>query len=200
MNFTAPRYAILFSNSQNHIVHVINHEWNRSMNVASAMSFVWDTKPVFLQYSPGRSNLYALFISMVLLGFGWSCLSGLISSCVKYFCKKKKKTFSCLFFYFRLIFVFIFLFHFIFFCSSWYLTEIKIYTNQLDQVRLVFLLTLLFLLDFVGKSGFVSHTKLTAEATFMDLFHSWLITCTMWFWEFENKIAYLGAVKFKTKD
>ena len=51
-----------------------------------------------------------------------------------------------------------------------------------------------------GKSGFLSHTKLTAEATFMDLFHSWLITCTMWFWEFENKIAYLGAVKFKTKD
>ena len=47
MNFTAPRYAILFSNSQNHIVHVINHEWNRSMNVASAMSFVWDTKPDF---------------------------------------------------------------------------------------------------------------------------------------------------------
>ena len=51
-----------------------------------------------------------------------------------------------------------------------------------------------------GKSGFVSHTKLTAEATFMNLFHSWLITCTMWFWEFENKITYLGAVKFKTKD
>ena len=51
-----------------------------------------------------------------------------------------------------------------------------------------------------GKSGFVSQTKLTAEATFMDLFHSWLITCTMWFWEFENKIAYLGAVKLKTKD
>ena len=47
MNFTAPRYAILFSNSQKHIVHVINHEWNRSMNVVSAMSFVWDTKPDF---------------------------------------------------------------------------------------------------------------------------------------------------------
>ena len=30
-----------------------------------------------------------------------------------------------------------------------------------------------------GKSGFVSHTKLIAEATFMDLFHSRLITCTM---------------------
>ena len=54
--------------------------------------------------------------------------------------------------------------------------------------------------QFEGKSSFVSHTKLTAEATFIDLFHSWLITCTMWFWEFENKIAYLGAVKFKTKD
>ena len=88
---------------------------------------------------------------MVLLGFGWSYLSGLISSCVKYFCKKekKKKTFSCLFSDFRLIFVFIFLFHFIFFCSSWYLIEIKIYTNQFDQVCLLFLLTLLFLLDFL---------------------------------------------------
>ena len=45
----------------------------------------------------------------------------------------KKKTFSCLFLDFRLIFVFIFLFGFIFFCSSWYLTEIKIYNNQFDQ-------------------------------------------------------------------
>ena len=25
-------------------MHVINHEWNRSMFVASAMCFVWDTK------------------------------------------------------------------------------------------------------------------------------------------------------------
>ena len=31
----------------------------------------------------------------------------------------------------------------------------------------------------IGKSSFVSHTKHTAEATNMDLFHSWLITCTM---------------------
>ena len=60
---------------------------------------------------------------------------------------EKKK--SCLFSDFRLIFVFIFLFHFIFFCSSWYLTENKIYTNQFDQVRLLFLLTLLLLLDFL---------------------------------------------------
>ena len=45
LNFTAPRYAILFSNSENHIMHVINHEWNKSMFVASIMCFVWDTKP-----------------------------------------------------------------------------------------------------------------------------------------------------------
>ena len=65
-------------------------------------------------------------------------------------------------------------------------------------IRFQFFMKVLWLLK--GKSGFVSHTKLTAEATFMDLFHSWLITRIMWFWEFENKIAYLGAVKFKTKD
>ena len=47
--------------------------------------------------------------------------------------KKKKNHFLVLFSDFRLIFVFIFLFHFIFFSSSWYLTEIKIYNNQLDQ-------------------------------------------------------------------
>ena len=45
LNFTAPRYAILFSNSENHIMHVINHEWSRSMFVASSKCFVWDTKP-----------------------------------------------------------------------------------------------------------------------------------------------------------
>ena len=44
MNFTAPRYAILFLNSENYIMHVINHEWNRSMFVASTVCFVWDTK------------------------------------------------------------------------------------------------------------------------------------------------------------
>ena len=45
MNFTALRYSILFLNSENYIMHVINHEWNRSMFVASAMRYVWDTKP-----------------------------------------------------------------------------------------------------------------------------------------------------------
>ena len=37
----------------------------------------------------------------------------------------------------------------------------------------------LALIPIVGKSGFVSHSKHTGEATNMDLFHSWLITCTM---------------------
>ena len=68
----------------------------------------------------------------------------------------------------------------------------------LDSEILLFII--IFNCLFEGKSGFVSHTKHTAEATNVDLFHSWLITCIMWFWEFENKIAYLGAVKFKTKD
>ena len=58
----------------------------------------------------------------------------------------------------------------------------------------------LALIPIVGKSGFVSHTKHIAEATNMDLFHSWLITCIMQFSKFKNKIAYLGVVKFKTKD
>ena len=57
----------------------------------------------------------------------------------------------------------------------------------------------LALIPIEGKSGFVSHTKHIAEATNIDLFHSWLITCIMQFSKFKNKIAYLGAVKFKTK-
>ena len=37
----------------------------------------------------------------------------------------------------------------------------------------------LALIPIVGKSGFVSHTKHIAEATNMDLFHSWLVTWIM---------------------
>ena len=33
-----------------------------------------------------------------------------------------------------------------------------------------------------------------------DLLHLQLITCTMYVFEFENKNAYLGVVKFKTED
>ena len=37
----------------------------------------------------------------------------------------------------------------------------------------------LALIPIVRKFGFVSHTEHTAEVTNMDLFHSWLIKCTM---------------------
>ena len=46
LNFTASRYAILFLNSEIYMVH-INHEWNRSMFVASIVCFAWDIKPDF---------------------------------------------------------------------------------------------------------------------------------------------------------
>ena len=40
----------------------------------------------------------------------------------------------------------------------------------------------------------------TRSGKLTDLLHSQLITCTMKISEFKNKRAYLGAVKFKTKD
>ena len=36
LNFTTPRYAFLFSNSETYIVHVINFEWSRSVNFSTA--------------------------------------------------------------------------------------------------------------------------------------------------------------------
>ena len=54
-------------------------------------------------------------------------------SCVYQVCIFFLFFYSCLISSSRLDFVFIFLFSFIFFCSSWYLIEIKIYNNQLDQ-------------------------------------------------------------------
>ena len=36
LNFTTPRYAFLFSNSETYIVHVINCEWSRSINFSAA--------------------------------------------------------------------------------------------------------------------------------------------------------------------
>ena len=42
---------------------------------------------------------------------------------------------------------------------------------NLSNKRITFLLSL-FIVIYVGKSGFESHTKHTAEATNMDLFHS----------------------------
>ena len=36
LNFTTPRYAFLFSNSETYIVNVINCEWSRSINFSAA--------------------------------------------------------------------------------------------------------------------------------------------------------------------
>ena len=36
LNFSTPRYAFLFSNSETYIVHVINCEWSRSINFSVA--------------------------------------------------------------------------------------------------------------------------------------------------------------------
>ena len=64
LNFTTPRYAFysLFHNSR---LHVIFHEWSRFVFVASAVCFVWDTKPDFptssslkLSASLNSSSLY----------------------------------------------------------------------------------------------------------------------------------------------
>ena len=41
LNFTAPRYAFLFLNSEIYIVHVINCEWSRSVNFPLRMFCMW---------------------------------------------------------------------------------------------------------------------------------------------------------------
>ena len=64
LNITTSRYAFysLFYNSR---LHVISHEWSRFVFVASAVCFVWDTKPDFprssslkLSASLNSSSLY----------------------------------------------------------------------------------------------------------------------------------------------
>ena len=47
LNFTAPRYTILFLNSEIYIVHVINHEWNRSIFFASAVCVLYEIQTRF---------------------------------------------------------------------------------------------------------------------------------------------------------
>ena len=49
LNFTTPRYALLFLNSEIYIVHVINYEWSRSVNFLLRM-FCMRYKNVFFQY------------------------------------------------------------------------------------------------------------------------------------------------------
>ena len=46
LNFTAPRYALLFLNSKIYIIHVINCEWSRSINFTLRV-FCMRYKPCF---------------------------------------------------------------------------------------------------------------------------------------------------------
>ena len=84
---------------------------------------------------------------------------------------------SCCFYVLNYEIVFIFLFSFIFFCSSWYLTEIKIYNNQLDQgtsppspyptwLNLVLMLHMNILLYFSFKTYIWEYHFLTLRTMF----------------------------------
>ena len=53
LNFTAPRYAFLFLNSETYIVHVINCERSRFVNFLLCMFHMW-YKHVFFQH-PSRA-------------------------------------------------------------------------------------------------------------------------------------------------
>ena len=50
------------------------------------------------------------------------------------------------------------------------------------------------------KNTYLYHIQNIRSGKLTDLLHSQLITCTMKVSEFKNKKAYLGAVKFKTKN
>ena len=46
LNFTAPRYAFFFLNSETYIVHVINYKWSRSVNFPLCTCIFSNSKPV----------------------------------------------------------------------------------------------------------------------------------------------------------
>ena len=68
MNFTTPRYALLFLNSKICIVHVINYEWSRSVNFSLPM-FCMQCKHVFFQQKEPKPQLkqpcHRLLLSML---------------------------------------------------------------------------------------------------------------------------------------
>ena len=49
LNFTAPRYTLLFLYSEIYIVHVINGEWSKSVNFPLRMFCMW-YKHIFFQH------------------------------------------------------------------------------------------------------------------------------------------------------
>ena len=62
LNFTTPRYAFLFLNSEIYIVHDINYEWSRSVNFPLRM-FCMRYKHVFFQH---KHHLHSELIIMCL--------------------------------------------------------------------------------------------------------------------------------------
>ena len=50
LNFTAPRYTLLFLYSKIYIVHVINCEWSRFVNVPLCMFCIWYKHVLFKWY------------------------------------------------------------------------------------------------------------------------------------------------------
>ena len=62
LNFTAPRYAILFLNSEIYIVHVINCKWSRSV-IFPLLMFCMRYKLYFSTIRALRTKLF-LFLSL----------------------------------------------------------------------------------------------------------------------------------------
>ena len=64
LNFTTPRYAFLFSNSETYIVHVINCEWSRSVNFSATHMHI--SNMIFLrlkELSETHSPIFYFFFS-----------------------------------------------------------------------------------------------------------------------------------------
>ena len=81
LNFTTPRYAFLFSNSETYIVHVIIFEWSRSVNFSPAYVLYAIQTYIFQQLdinkSPEPNSKYHL----------WTIFSAIIRG--KFFCHSK---------------------------------------------------------------------------------------------------------------
>ena len=67
LNFTAPKYAFLFLNSETYIVHVINCEWSRSVNFPLHM-FCMRYKHIFFQHRGQWTTLAEGFMVVQITG------------------------------------------------------------------------------------------------------------------------------------
>ena len=62
LNFTTPRYAFLFSNSETYIVHVINCEWSRSVNFSVAY-VLYAIQTCIFQHMVSKWSLFQICIT-----------------------------------------------------------------------------------------------------------------------------------------